>query len=164
MAIKDLIPWKRNDKQLAMREESVSPVAQLRHEMDRLFDTFLGGSPLWGGFREGLGRFQPEIDVTETDKEVRVSAELPGMAEKDIHVSLEDGMLMIEGEKNEEHEEEKGDYYRSERSYGMFRRAIPLPVEVDADKASANFKKGVLKITLPKDEKAQSRRRKIEVK
>jgi HSP20 family protein len=161
MAIKDLIPWKRTEKALERRDENELPLLQLRHEMDRLFDTVLGGRPFSDGF--GSGGFRPEVEVKETSKEVRVSAELPGLDEKDIHVSVADGMLVIEGHKQEEHEEEKGSYYHSERTYGAFRRSIPLPAEVDADHASATFKKGVLKISLPKDPKAEARRRKIEV-
>ena len=78
-------------------------------------------------------------------------------------MALLDGALMIKGEKREEHEEEKGDVYRSERQYGMFERTIPLPSDVDVDKVKASFKKGVLKITLPKTKEAQSNRRVIPV-
>jgi HSP20 family protein len=105
----------------------------------------------------------PQVDVDETAKEIRVTVELPGMEEKDLEVSLVEGALTIKGEKSEEHEEEKGDVHRSERQYGMFERTIPLPSEVDADKVQASFKKGVLKITLPKTKEAQSNRRVIPV-
>lgn len=162
MAIKDLIPWKRTENAPARRDENESPLLRMREEMDRLFAAVLGGRPLWDGF--GNGGFRPEIEVEETRKEVRVSAELPGLDEKDIHVSVAEGMLVIEGHKHEEQEEEKEGYYHSERSYGAFRRCIPLPAPVDADHASATFKKGVLKIRLPKDPKAEARRRKIEVR
>lgn len=161
MAIKDLIPWKRSEKSLARRDENESPLWRLSQDMDRLFDTFLGARPLWDGF--GNAGFRPEIEVKETSKEVRVSAELPGLDEKDIHVSFANGMLVIEGRKEEEHEEEKSGYYHSERSYGAFRRSIVLPAEVDVDHADATFKRGVLKIRLPKDPKGEARRRKIEV-
>ena len=162
MAIKDLIPWKRTEKPLARRADDGSPLEQIREEMDRLFDTVLGGRPLWDGF--GSGGFKPEIEVKETTKDVRVSAELPGLDEKNIHVSVADGMLVIEGHKHQE-EEERGDgYYHSERSYGAFRRSIPLPAEVDAGRGTATFKRGVLKVSLPKDPKAERRRRKIEVR
>ena len=162
MAIKDLIPWKRTENALARRDENEPPLLRLREEMDRLFDTVLGGRPLWDGF--GNGGFRPEIEVKETGRDVRVSAELPGLDERDIHISVADGILVIEGQKHEDHEEEKEGYYHSERSYGAFRRSIPLPAEVDADHASATFKKGVLKISLPKDPKAKTRRRKIQVR
>ncbi len=99
----------------------------------------------------------------ETAKEIRVTAELPGLEEKDLEVSLLEGALTIKGEKRDEHEEEKGDVYHSERHYGMFERTISLPSQVDADKVKASFKKGVLKITLPKTKEAQPNRRIIPV-
>jgi HSP20 family protein len=110
-----------------------------------------------------LGSWMPQADVSETAKEVRVTVELPGMEEKDLEVSFLDGALTIKGEKNEEHEEEKGDVYRSERRYGRFERTIPLPAEVDVDNVKASFKKGVLKITLPKTREGQSNRRLIQI-
>ena len=110
-----------------------------------------------------FGSFVPEIDVKETDKEVRVTAELPGIEEKDIDVTLTEGVLTIKGEKREEHDEEKGDFFRSERRYGMFERSLALPNGIDANGAKASFKKGVLKVTLPKTAEAQSNRRRIAI-
>jgi HSP20 family protein len=103
------------------------------------------------------------VDVTETDKEVKVCAEIPGVDAKDIDVSVEDGTLTIKGEKKYEQEEKGKGQYRMERSYGSFERAIPLPTEVDESKAKAEFKKGVLRLTLPKRRGAQPRRKKIPV-
>jgi HSP20 family protein len=165
MAITDLIPWKKNDENgLALRRRELDPFAQFRREMDNLFEGMLGD---WTGpmnlLDRRLGSWMPQIDVRETAKEIRVTAELPGMEEKDLEVSLLDGALTIKGEKTEEHEEEKGDVHRSERQYGMFQRTIPLPSQVDVEKVSASFKKGVLKVTLPKTEEAQSNRRVIPV-
>ena len=165
MAITDLIPWKRNDDNaLAVRRREQDPFAQFRREMDNMFEGMLGDwtRPL-NLLDRKLGSWMPQIEVRETGKEIRVTAELPGMEEKDIQVSLLDGGLSIKGEKNEEHEEEKGDVHRSERQYGMFERTIPLPAEVDRDKVKATFKKGVLKITLPKTKEAQSNRRLIQI-
>jgi HSP20 family protein len=105
----------------------------------------------------------PEIDVKETEKEFRVTADLPGMDEKDLEVAFIDGGVSIKGEKREEHEEEKGDVYCSERRYGAFERMIPLSSDIDVNKAKATFKKGVLKITLPKKENARSNRKTIPV-
>jgi HSP20 family protein len=102
--------------------------------------------------------------VSETDKEIKVSAELPGMDEKDIDVSLTRDSLTIKGEKKQETEDKGEDYYRMERSYGSFTRSIPLPIEVDTDKVQATFKKGVLEITLPKTARAIQETRKIPVK
>jgi HSP20 family protein len=165
MAITDLIPWKKNDENaLAMRRRELDPFSQFRREVDQMFNGMLGD---WTGpmnlLDRRLGSWMPQIDVRETAKEVRVTAELPGMEEKDLEVSFLDGALTIKGEKNEEHEEEKGEMHRSERQYGMFQRTIPLPAEVDADKVKATFKKGVLKITLPKTKEAQSNRRLIQI-
>jgi HSP20 family protein len=163
MAIKDLIPWKGSEHRLTKHRRDESPLMDLRQDIDRMFDSFWRGGPLGNWSGDGIVAF-PEIDVKETDKEIRVSAELPGLDEKDIHVSVSDGVLSIEGEKHEEHEQDEGDFYhRSERRYGAFRRVIPLPAEVNAEGAAAKFKKGVLKITLPKDVNATPRRRRIEV-
>lgn len=107
---------------------------------------------------------EPSTDVSETDDEVEVSIELPGMDEKDIEVNISDEMLTVRGEKKAEREEKKKDYYLSERTYGSFHRAIPLPPGINTDKAEATFKKGVLTIRLPKTEEAKSRMRRIEVK
>jgi HSP20 family protein len=165
MAITDLIPWKKNDENaLAMRRRELDPFAQFRREMDSMFEGMLGDwSRPMNLLDRRLGSWMPQIDVSETAKEIRVAAELPGMEEKDLEVSFLDGALTIKGEKNEEHEEEKGDVHRSEREYGMFERTIPLPAEVDVDKVKATFKKGVLKITLPKTREAQSNRRLIQI-
>jgi HSP20 family protein len=164
MAITDLIPWKKNENALAMRRRELDPFAQFRREMDNMFEGVLGDwtRPM-NLLDRRLGSWMPQIDVRETTKELRVTAELPGMEEKDLEVSFVDGALTIKGEKNEEHEEEKGDVHRSERQYGMFERTIPLPAEVDVDKVKATFKKGVLKITLPKTREAQSNRRLIQI-
>ena len=164
MAITDLIPWKKNEDRLAVRGREMDPFVQMRREIDQMFNGMLAD---WTGpmnlLDRHFGNWMPQIDVNETAKEIRVTAELPGMEEKDLEVSLVDRALTIKGEKSEEHEEEKGDVHRSERQYGMFERTIPLPSEVEVDKVKASFKKGVLKITLPKTKEAQSNRRVIPV-
>ena len=164
MAITDLIPWKKNEESLAVRRREMDPFRQMHREIDQMFNGMLGD---WAGpmnlLDRRLGSWMPQVDVNETAKEIRVTAELPGMEEKDLEVSLVEGALTIKGEKSEEHDEEKGDVHRSERQYGMFERTIPLPSEVDVDKVKASFKKGVLKITLPKTKEAQSNRRVIPV-
>jgi len=164
MALKDLIPWRRKESLSLFDEEH--PIAALRRQMDRLFEDFFRGfeiEPFWG-FESRLGRFSPRVNVTETDDEIRVTAELPGLDEKDIEVTLDRDMLTIKGEKKQEHEEKKGNYYRMERTFGSFQRTIPLPAEVQEDKAEASFEKGVLTITLPKTEEAKSQKKRIEVK
>jgi HSP20 family protein len=155
MEIKSLLP-KRREQALAERD----PFAVLRREMDTLFDGFFSE---FGAPARGLKSFNPRVDVTESDKEVRITAELPGVEEKDVEVSLTGDAITINGEKREEKEEKGEEQYRLERSYGAFRRSFSLPCEIDADKATASFKKGVLKVTLPKTAEA-AKSKKIAVK
>jgi HSP20 family protein len=137
-------------------------LSHLRNQINRVFDDFWGES--WLTPRREMGaRFWPQVDVTETEKEIKVSAEIPGVEPKDIDVSVEDGMLTIKGEKKYEREETEKGQHRMERSYGSFERAIELPAEVDESKAKAEFKKGVLRLILPKRPGAPSRRKKIPV-
>ena len=154
MAITDLIPWRRQEPD--RREES--EMTAFERDMDRLFERFFQGSPL-APFGESWGVFSPSVDVVETDDQIKVSAELPGLDDKDIEVSLDRGVLTISGEKSEEHEEERENYYRTERTYGSFRRAIPLPTEVNQDEVEAVFRNGVLTITMPKAEVVEGRKR-----
>ena len=108
---------------------------------------------------------RPAVDVTETEKGYKVVAELPGMDEKNIEVKIANGMLTIKGEKHEEKEEEKQDYYVRERSFGSFERTFPVPDGVDLDRVDASFKKKVvLTVTLPKTAEAQKAEKKITVK
>ena len=107
------------------------PFSALRAEMDSLFDSFMGGLPAFSGmFGSSGGRsfaLTPHMDVTETDKEIVVEAELAGIDEKDVSLSLEDGVLTIRGEKKHEHDEEKENYRMTERRYGSFQRSVQLP-------------------------------------
>lgn len=161
MAIRKLVPFGK--KSYPVRREEEGPFALLRREMDSVFDNFFRGFDI-EPFEERFDVFSPRVDVTENDKEIKISAELPGMDEKDIDVSLQHDMLTIKGEKKEEKEDKGKDYYRMERSYGSFTRTIPLPIEVETDKVEAKFKKGVLNITLPKTAKAVAETKKIAVK
>ncbi len=163
MAIRNLFPVTSGKKGLPARLNEDNPFAMLRREMDSMFDNFFRGFEL-EPFEGRIGTFAPRIDVSETDREITVSAELPGLDEKDIDVSLSDDMLTIKGEKKDEKEDKGKDYYRMERSYGSFSRTIPLPVEVQADKVDATFKKGVLTVTLPKSEQAVKAAKKVTIK
>ncbi|HEV2364004.1 MAG TPA: Hsp20/alpha crystallin family protein [Caulobacteraceae bacterium] len=142
------------------------PFGSFRREFDRLFDNFL--SPMSPAeprsFAADGGFSNPAIDVKETDKAYEVSAELPGIEQKDVQLDLRDNVLTISGEKREERSEDKGGRHWSERSYGRFQRAIPLPQEIDADKAEATCKNGVLKITLPKNPRAAEKSHRIEIR
>ncbi len=162
MALRDLLPW-RKQEQLPVRPERT--LEDFHREFDRLFEEFFRGFGLSRpAFDWPMGEFAPSVRVEEDDKEIRVTAELPGVEEKDVNVQLSDNALTISGEKKEEREEKGKRVYHSERCYGMFRRVIPLPVEVDEEKAEASFKNGVLTVRLPKAEAEEGRRKRIEVK
>jgi HSP20 family protein len=124
----------------------------LRKEMDRLFDRFFES-----GWPEtpALGEWEPTVDVTEDKDTVTVKAELPGVEQKDIGVTLQDGVLTIKGEKHAEKEEKDKRHHRVERSYGAFVRSIRLPATVETGKVTAAFKDGVVTITLPKAPEAK---------
>jgi len=160
MNLQSIIPWKKEERSLARGRGDGAPFAQLQRRMNSVFEDFFGrsSSDLWG---DDAGEFLPRVDVSETGKEVRITADLPGLDEKDVEVTVTNNMLTIKGEKKVEKEE--GDYYHSERSYGYFDHTIALPQGIDADNAKAKFKKGVLKVTIPKKPEAQSSRRKIEL-
>lgn len=151
------------------------PFESLRREVDRLFSDFERGNWL-----RSFGRFAldpdvfsrrelswgnvPATDIAEKDQEYEVTAELPGMDESNIEVKVSNGMLTIKGEKKEEKEEKRKDYYLSERRYGAFERSLRVPEGVDTDKIEAAFKNGVLTVKLPKTPEAQKKEKKIAVK
>jgi HSP20 family protein len=125
----------------------------LRHEMDRLFDRFFDVMP--DEALELSGEWMPKIDLSETKEAIVVRAEIPGVEQKDIHVSLQDQFLVIKGEKQQDKEENDERHHRTERSYGSFARAMRLPSPVDASRVAAAFKDGVLTVTLPKTAEAK---------
>ena len=152
------------------------PFESLRGEIERIFDDFSRGfwpttfgrklldvEPFWR--REAtLDYAAPAVDVTEKDKEYRITAELPGLDEKHVDVSLVDDVLTIKGEKRDEKEETDKNYYMSERRYGSFQRSFQLPSDIDQNRIEASFQKGVLTLTLPKTPEAQKKQKKIEIK
>jgi HSP20 family protein len=123
-----------------------------KREMDRLFDRFL--EPVWPEM-PALGEWEPKLDVTETKDAITVKAELPGVEQKDISISIQEGVLTFKGEKQAEKEEKDKRHHRIERSYGAFYRSVALPAAVDSSKAAATFKDGVVTITLPKAAEAK---------
>ena len=147
----------------------------MRTEMDRLFDRFAGG---WGmpslrrmfdvepAFRaeSSFSMPSPAVDITEDNAAYKVTAELPGLTEKEIQVVVTGNTLTLKGEKRQDREQNDKNFYLSERSYGSFRRSFGVPEGVDQDNIVANFSKGVLTITMPKTAKAVEQQRKIEVK
>jgi len=136
--------------------------------MNRLFDEFVAGAPERGDtrltFPGGTWDFLPDVDVAETGKEMRVTVELPGVDEKDLDVRLDGDTLTIRGEKREETSERDGKWTHSECCYGSFVRSVPLGAEVDAGRVDATFKKGVLKIRLPKMKTSARDQGRIKVK
>ncbi len=160
MKIKDIVPTKIRSS-LKRREEE-NPFLTLRQEMNRLFDNFFDDFSI-RPFKTPWERTYPQVNIKENDKQIEISAELPGMDQKDVDISLYNNILTIQGEKRQEQEDKEGDYYHMECSYGSFHRDIPLPSEVDASKVKADFKKGVLKIFLPKKEEAERQAKKIEI-
>lgn len=139
------------------------PFLSLHREMNRLFDDVLrGGVPASGGQSGSQSMLAPHINVSESDKEIRVTAELPGVTDKDIQVDLHDDVLVIRGEKKFERKEEKESFHFVERSFGTFQRAIQLPFPVDPEQVKANFENGVLTVALPKTAQ-QERSRRIQV-
>jgi HSP20 family protein len=159
-------PDKSGKKDIARRYSD--PLSALRAEVDSLFDNFIGGLPAFSGmFGTSAGRsfpLTPHMDVRETDKEIVVEAELPGIDEKDLSLAIQDGVLTIRGEKKHEQDEEKENYRVMERRYGSFQRSVRLPDTVDEGKVEASFNNGVLKVSLPKRPEAIGTQRTIPIK
>lgn len=160
-------------KNLIKRHENTSPARkagnpfdELHRQMDALINGFFSGADMpWRlSLPETEKVFYPSFEIGETEKEFHVSAELPGLTEKDVNVSIEDNVLSISGEKKEEKDEKKKNYHLYERSYGSFSRSFTLPENVDADKISATVKNGVLEILIPKKAVEPKKVKKIEVK
>ena len=152
-----------------------APLENLRREIDRLFDDLHFGSwrmpftrddfkPELPWLRENGFALTPAVDLVEKETEYEISAELPGLEQKDVEVRLSNGTLIIKGEKREEKDERQKDYYMSERRYGTFMRSFRLPDTVHTDKIEARFANGVLTVRLPKSAEARQNEKKIEIK
>ena len=140
MALRSLVPysWGRN----MPSETRYDPFVTLQQEMNRLFESF-GSFP-------SLSNIMPRLDVVETDKEIDIDAEIPGMQEKDIDITLAGNVLTIHGEKKNGHEEKGKNYHLSERSYGSFTRTLTLPFDADPKRVNARCENGILHIAIPK--------------
>ena len=139
----------------------------MRSEMDRMFERFEHGWPRWPtaigrGFERNM--MVPELDVHDNGKQLTIEVDLPGVDEKDVSVTLANGMLTIRGEKKTEREEKKENYYMAERSYGAFERSLRMPDTIDENKLEAKFDKGVLKVVAQKKPEAIKAEKKIEIK
>lgn len=134
-------------------------LSSLQKDINRLFEDF------WPMHRENLeeGALSPALDVSEDENNVYVVADLPGVEEKDVKLNFQNGILILSGEKQEEKETRGKNFHRVERSYGSFSRSISLPGEVNAEKATAGYKNGVLRVTLPKQEEAKPKEITIKV-
>jgi HSP20 family protein len=142
-------------------EQLIEPFSQLRSEVDRLFDSFPFRLP---SLRMARMPVVPAIETTETDRNYKVTAELPGLEPDDIEVSFDDGFLRIAGEKTERRDEKERGYRLSERSYGCFERTVQLPGAAEDANVDAKFKNGVLTLTVPKASKPVASKRKIAIK
>jgi HSP20 family protein len=138
------------------------PFGSLRREMERLFEDFSRDFG-WGAPATTGMALAPRVDVSETESELKIEAELPGIDEKEVEVVLSQGRLTIKSEKKQEKEEKKKDYHLVERSYGSFTRSIPLPFEAAADQIKASFAKGVRTVTVPKPPEVKAKERKIAI-
>jgi len=153
------------------RSDTSDPFASMRRQMEELFQDF--GAPMRRGALTTNGTLTPRMDVSETDKELRITAELPGVQQKDISVTLTGDMLTIAGEKRSEQKVNSGDtksgdkeptWHRVERTYGSFQRTMTVPYEIDPAKVDAKFKDGILTVTLPKPAEIQAQSRQIEIR
>jgi HSP20 family protein len=162
MNMRDLIPWGRSQQTTPSRyRDEGDPFMTLHREMNRLFDDVFRGfdmAPFGGVSRMASW---PHVEVVDNDKDVRISAELPGLEDKDVEVLIGEGVLTIRGEKKSAIEDKERAF--SERTYGRFERRIPLAWEVEEDKIEASFKNGVLTVTLPKSAESRSEVKRIAV-
>jgi HSP20 family protein len=154
----NLIPRRRDNNEAPLRG-----LFNLQREMNDLFDSFSLGRSLDREDSLFEGAWTPAIDVHDSKDNIVIRADLPGLKKDDIEISIQDGTLVMRGEKKEESERKEKGAVRTERFYGSFHRAVALPVAVDEDKVKANFKNGVLELTLPKKEEAKPRQIKIDV-
>jgi HSP20 family protein len=145
--MKSLMPWGRRNRDVDL----------FRNGMKEFFDRFFT-VPWEGPTEASLGTWIPRIDVSETDKELQIKADLPGVDPKDVEITVRNGTLVFRGEKKEEHEEKKKDFHCVERFEGSFYREVPLPTGTDPEKITASSAKGVYTVTIPKMPQAQSKK------
>jgi HSP20 family protein len=155
----NLVPFGRENGAPAHRDIGFNT---LQREIDRVFDSFARNIPVWGANSATPNWAYPHIDVVESDKEIEITAELPGMEVGDVNLSLADGVLTIKGEKQAEQEHKGKSYQLLERNYGAFSRSIPLPTNLEAESVRASMDKGLLKVKVAKPKSATARQ--IEIK
>ena len=145
-----------------VRWEPVRELTSLQNEMNRLFTTFFD-TPTASNGETSPRRWIPAMDLVETDEHFVLKADLPGLAEGDVSIEVEDNVLTVSGERKAEHEDKREGYVRVERSYGAFRRSLTLPEGIDPEAVTASFEKGVLEVRIPKPEERKPRRVAIQV-
>lgn len=162
MKVRNLLP----DVARKTKTDIDHPFYSLQREMNSLFDNFFRGFEVAPHrfAAGGMEVFSPSVDVKENEKEFIIKAELPGVEEKDIDVTVTNDSVTIKGEKKEEKEDKDKNYYYMERSYGSFCRVIPLDAEIESGKAEARFKNGILDIKIPKDQSAKAKGTKVSIK
>jgi HSP20 family protein len=157
-----LVPWREKSHVPVKREDFYEPFATFRREVDRMFDEFFGSVGTNAAQHWGAG-VVPTVDVTDAEKEMVVTAELPGLNQNDFELTLSGDVLTIKGEKKEENEKRNGGAYYVERRFGSFSRSVRLPFTVEDGQIDAKYDKGVLTIRVPKPAEAQRQVRRIEV-
>jgi HSP20 family protein len=161
--IKDLLPWhKKNSFPVEVRKDN-DVIGEFQKQMNKLFASFFDDESFLFPSLGSQSSFVPRFEISESDKGIDITAELPGVEEKDIDVSIDGNVLRIKGEKRVEHEEENKTCSISERSYGSFQRSFSLPDGLDLEKIDAKFKNGILKMFLPKTEESKKNVKKIKI-
>jgi HSP20 family protein len=163
MKLGSLIPWRDQTQVDASPENFTDPFASFRREVDRMFDDFFSSTSRqrWNAKWPTLS---PRIDISDSEKELFITAEMPGLDERDFEVTLAGDVLTIKGEKKTENKDHNGNAYYVERRYGSFARSIRLPFEAGEQKVDANYDRGILTVRVPKPPEAQRQVRRIEVK
>lgn len=157
------VPVRHGEKEKTyLPERQYEPIGRLHRDIDQLFDHFLGRSKPFLPFDESVF-FRPHVDLSVTEQEYVLSVEIPGVSENDISVDISGNTMTIRGEKKQEKEEKEKDYYRIERRYGAFQRILSLPEDVDQNSIKANFKNGVLSVTMPRKVLPASEVKQIEI-
>jgi HSP20 family protein len=161
-----LIPWKKKDGAMVREGEGPSSLGLFRSEMNRLMDRFFENP--WSLFDEdsfpSVSGWAPSFDIVDGEKEVTVRAEIPGVDPKDVEVTVSGNLLTISGEKKDSHEEKGKQVWRSECSYGSFRRSVQLPEGVDADRVTAEHANGILTVKVAKSKAAEAKRIQVSTK
>lgn len=162
MPISDLIPWKKQDSNIAKSEKQEwDEFFDLQEDINQMFESFL--TP-WQSSNSTSRMFRPEMDIRENEQEITITADLPGMKPEEIDLKISNNNLTISGEKTSEREKKGERFYRKERTYGSFHRSLPLPAAVDEGKIRADYQQGVLTVILPKSSPSQQSRKSIPIK